>query len=430
MKRVLVVVSSYNPAILADMQRARMLAWEWPKCGWEVEVLSPAASEVRQDAVEPDGDAFFNPEVKVHHVKSIARPLFRMCSLRSHTWPTFLPMLSEGRRLLKSGAFDLVYISTATFNFFSLGAMWKRRMGTPYFLDYHDPWISDNGLKDGSIKTRFNHLVSVKMERHAIRDCDGVVAVSPNYIAGLSQRYGSQKPPGFFTERAEVIPFACRPDDFKCVSPPPPNASPYIVYVGAGGSIMKKAFNLLCKSLAAFRRQKPQTCNGIKIKLFGTGFQWVPGAAKDLQQVAESHGVADLVEEDPRRVSYRKSIELLVQSAGALVLGVDDRGYIPSKLFPYSLSGKPLLAILHRQSPAYAIIQDNQSLGHALWFDDDSQIDDDQAMHELEAFYNQVAVKAHFAREQEFCHYTAKAMAENHISFFEKCLATSDRQRG
>ncbi len=429
MKRVLLVVSAYRPVMVADMQRARMLAWELPKCGWEVEILSPAASEVRQDIVEPDADAFFNPEVIVHQVKSIARPLFRMCSLRSHTWPTFLPMLNEGRKLLKNGAFDLVYISTATFNFFSLGAMWKRRLGTPYFLDYHDPWISGNGPKDRSLKSRFNHMVSIKMERHAIRDCSGVVSVSPNYIAGLAERYGSQKPPDFFTERAEVIPFACRPDDFKCVSSAH-STSPAIVYVGAGGAIMKKGFSLLCKTLAAFRRQKPQACTEVRIKLFGTGFQWVPGDPKELLQVAEAHGVADLVEEDPRRVSYRKSIELLVQSAGALVLGVDDRGYIPSKLFPYSLSGKPLLAILHRQSPAYAIIQNAPSLGHALWFDDDAHIGDDQAMKAMEAFFDEVAARAHFAREQEYGQYTAGAMAEKHIAFFEKCLAISDRPRG
>ena len=43
-KRLLLVTSSYNPATIADMHRARMLAWELPKLGWEVEVLAPGTA--------------------------------------------------------------------------------------------------------------------------------------------------------------------------------------------------------------------------------------------------------------------------------------------------------------------------------------------------------------------------------------------------
>ena len=62
--------------------------------------------------------------------------------------------------------------------------------------------------------------------------------------------------------------------------------------------------------------------------------------------------------EYPARVTYRRSLELLLQGDGALVLGVDDAGYMPSKLATYAYSGKPLLACLHRDGPALAMLRE------------------------------------------------------------------------
>ncbi len=44
MPRVLIVTSTYAPAMIADMHRARHLAWELPKLGWQVEILAPDVS--------------------------------------------------------------------------------------------------------------------------------------------------------------------------------------------------------------------------------------------------------------------------------------------------------------------------------------------------------------------------------------------------
>ena len=40
-RRVLLVTSSYAPTMIADMQRARQLAWQLPEAGWQVEILCP-----------------------------------------------------------------------------------------------------------------------------------------------------------------------------------------------------------------------------------------------------------------------------------------------------------------------------------------------------------------------------------------------------
>jgi hypothetical protein len=61
MRRVLIVTSSYAPTMIADMQRVRQLAWELPKLGWEVEILSPSTEYQQATCVDEDSAVFFLP---------------------------------------------------------------------------------------------------------------------------------------------------------------------------------------------------------------------------------------------------------------------------------------------------------------------------------------------------------------------------------
>jgi hypothetical protein len=54
-----------------------------------------------------------------------------------------------------------------------------------------------------------------------------------------------------------------------------------------------------------------------------------------------------------------------------LVIGSDDAGYNPSKVAPYLMSGRPVLAILHLESPACDVV--DESGGVCLRFGGPSQ---------------------------------------------------------
>ena len=141
--------------------------------------------------------------------------------------------------------------------------------------------------------------------------------------------------------------------------------------------------------------------------------------------IAREHRVGDLVTENPRRVSYRRSLELLLESDGALILGVDDPGYMPSKLFSYALSGKPLLASLHRKGPALAQFRDNAALGHTLWFCQFKEIAMTEATSIVSAFLEEVIAGRNFDRRAMLEPFLAPTMARRHVELFEACLATS-----
>ena len=112
----------------------------------------------------------------------------------------------------------------------------------------------------------------------------------------------------------------------------------------------------------------------------------------------------------------------MLQGDGALVLGVDDVGYMPSKLATYAYSGKPLLACLHRDGPACAMLREEPALGHVLWFSHTQEMPLADAAAVVAACLEEVRSGRTFARQAEFAAYTAAAMAVRHARLFEACL--------
>jgi hypothetical protein len=163
-------------------------------------------------------------------------------------------------------------------------------------------------------------------------------------------------------------------------------------------------------------------CEGIRVELFGTMLGWQPSEARHLADIATKWGIDDLVREEPGRLSYRRSLEVLLQSNGVLIFGVEDAGYMPSKLFNYALSGKPLLAIVHREGPAFSIFQNISGLGHALWIGEKDDMPLEEAMNVLETFLREVVARKIFDRGTSIAPYLATAMARRHVELFEACL--------
>ena len=95
---------------------------------------------------------------------------------------------------------------------------------------------------------------------------------------------------------------------------------------------------------------------------------------------------------------------------------------MPSKLFSYALSGKPLLATLHRDGPAFSMFQSIPDLGHALWIGQNSDMPLEEATDVLETFLREVVARKIFDRATSIRPYLAPAMARHHVELFEACL--------
>lgn len=416
--------------MVADMQRARMLAWELPLLGWNVEVLTVRASEVRQDIVDSDSLGFFPVNVPVHFVGSLGRRFWEVLGSRTHTWRTLLPVYRMGKHLLRSGRFDLVYFSTTTFPYFTLGHLWQRRFNVPYIVDFHDPWVKEETRAPiaGSWKSRLMRLLSAYMERWAVVNAAGLVSVSPSYITTLRRRYKGWEPAWFAPTRHAIIPFGAMERDLAETTKLPgvgvrKRADEVIIhYIGAGGPIMLRSFGLICRSLSLMRSQRNALVERVRIRLYGTIYNWKYGEPKVLESVAQDAGIGDLVSEYPGRVSYRRSLGLLLESDGALILGVDDPGYMPSKLFGYALSGKPLLASLRRDGPAFTLLKKNPVVSHVIWIDSDSEMPLAEAVKAVDSFLREAESRYTFDRARVLAPYLSTAMAHRHVNLFNACL--------
>jgi hypothetical protein len=138
--------------------------------------------------------------------------------------------------------------------------------------------------------------------------------------------------------------------------------------------------------------------------------------------MAREHGLGDVVAEFPARVSYRKSLEALRESAGLLILGVDDPGYMPSKLVGYALTGKPLLASVRRDGPAFEHFCKVPELGHALWFGPDSDMPLECATNAMNGFLEAVAARREQSEPDALADLLSPAMARRHAELFNACL--------
>jgi len=109
---------------------------------------------------------------------------------------------------------------------------------------------------------------------------------------------------------------------------------------------------------------------------------------------------------------------LLLESDGALILGVDDAGYMPSKLFMYACSGKPLLAVLRKDGPAFDQFHRNPTLGHALWFGQSGDVPLDAAADVLERFLGEVFRRQRIDRTVGLEPFLTRNMASRHVELF------------
>jgi hypothetical protein len=103
---------------------------------------------------------------------------------------------------------------------------------------------------------------------------------------------------------------------------------------------------------------------------------------------------------------------------------------MPSKLFTYALSGKPILATLHRGSPAYRLFQEESSLGRAIWFEGTGEMPADSATMTLRAFIADAVRGATVDRQSIVEPYTSETMARRHAALFEACCESEDACTG
>lgn len=366
MKRVLIVSPHFPPINAPDMQRIRMSLPYYRAHGWEPIVL--CIDDIEVDGVrEAELNRTIPADVKIIRCPALPLRWTRLLGLRNIGLRCWLHFLLTGAKLIRREHIDLVFFSNTQFVTFTLGRIWYSWLGTPYVFDMQDPWRTDYYERAGSRrppggwKYQLARLMAWLLEGWSFRRVAGVMSVSPSYLDDLRHRY-----PWFADVPTAVIGFgASRSDSIIAMASPSPavgyercNGDIHLLYTGASGPVMPHSLSVLFDGLRLFREKHPDRAARLKFHFYGTSYV-PPGQGKySVMPVAEQCGVAGQIDEIPHRLGHLECLRLQLEADVLLLPGSSDLAYSPSKIYPYFLANRPMLAIVFRGSVLEKLVTD------------------------------------------------------------------------
>lgn len=428
-KRVLIISPHFPPVNAADMQRVRMLLPFFLENGWQAVVLAVEPEQVASplDPWLVDG---LPAEVPVHRVKALGLRWSKVPGLGTLGLRAQWALGNAGDKLLASGTFDLVYFSTTVFDVLRLGPRWKRKFGVPFVLDYQDPWVNDYYREHPSVVPpggRLKYWVISTVHRwtepRVLRHCLGITSVSPAYPTQLDARY-----PWLMGVPRLVQPFPGAQRDFVRVNSSPGcnrffNAGDghiHWVYIGVIVEGMLPALRALFKAIST--AMPSEELSRLRMYFIGTSYAPNGRATPKVLPLAIDFGLSDQVVEQCDRIPYVDALRCLTEADALLAIGSDDPGYTASKIYPYLLAHKPLLAVYHEKSSIISLIR---AVGGAVCLPMSVPVGEDALAAEIVRRWlaDRQYKKAALLNAAAFAPYTDQGCAKALCHFFDQCLA-------
>lgn len=367
MKRVLVVTPNWPPLSHPDLHRVRTALPYFAESGWEPLILKVDPDE-QEGLRDPMLCATVPDETRTWQAGAIPRACTSWFGLNSVGIRCLVFMARLGSLIIREEKPDVVFISTTLFPVMLLGRYWNFLHGIPFVLDFQDPWRQTRSRvgqrsKPG-LKRRLAMLMAAFLEPVALRRVSHIVSVSPQYPVALAERYPWLQPAHF-----SVLPFGAAEGDFATLSRlgaqqkvfAPGDGRQHWVYVGRGGADMALAARGFFKALSVARAARPERYDNVTVHFIGTDYAPAGRSRKTIEPLAIECGVGDLVEEISTRIPYLEALSCLKDADALIVLGSEDGGYSASKIYPYILAAKPMLAIFHRDSSIVDLVRATNS---------------------------------------------------------------------
>jgi len=359
LRRVLMIAPHFPPDTGAATHRVRLLAPHLREYGWEPTVLTVerSANEGRQD---PELESMVPRDLRVIRAHAWSAGWTRKLGIGDLGLRAFSGLYREACRLLSSERYDALFITIFPTYPALLGPLLKSRFGTPFVLDYIDPWVSAWGKEVGGgpngavdLKSRLTRLLALGLEPIAIRAADAVTAVSAGTYDLIQQRI-----PALSSMKCAAIPYGGDSADFDYLRARPrenryfdrDDGDFHISYVGTLLPLGFDTLRAVLEALKLLRVRAPRVYDRVRIHFFGTSNQTSGSPQTRVLPVAHEIGVEDRVKEHPLRIDYLDALTVQVQASAILLMGSTEPHYTASKLYPALLAGRPLLAVYHAES--------------------------------------------------------------------------------
>lgn len=426
MKKVLVISPNFPPINAADMHRIRQSLSYFGQFGWEATVVA-----VNPDYVEMGRDPLLLKTIpehaQVHYIEAFSPQTTRKFGLGNLGYRSLIQYYRFCNRLIRKNKFDLVYFTTTQFPVMVLGRIWKKKFGLPFILDIQDPWRNDFYLDKPKHERPPKFWLAYRMDKYleayTMQKVDGIISVSPGYPKMLMERYAHLKP-----EQFSVIPFGGASVDFEVLDHEdlpnrlfdPADGNIHCVYIGRGGHDMAFALKGIFGALAKGLTLKPELFKRVRMYFVGTSYAAAGQGQKTIEPVAETFGVADRVTEITDRLPYFEALKTLKDAQMLVVPGSTDTQYTASKLYPYILAAKPMLAVFNRNSSVVEVLSETRA-GEVVGFDNEQSDESlaDAIFETWKTMLNRIPYTPD-TRWEAFEPYSARQATRKQVEFFNK----------
>ena len=111
---------------------------------------------------------------------------------------------------------------------------------------------------------------------------------------------------------------------------------------------MKTAARCLFGALRDHGSRNPEFLRSLRLHFLGTSYAPAGRGVPTISPLAAEFGLSEVVVERPDRLPYAQTLRCLLDASALLAICSDDPAYTASKIYPYLIARKPLLAVCHR----------------------------------------------------------------------------------
>jgi hypothetical protein len=252
---------------------------------------------------------------------------------------------------------DLLHVTIPS-NFSALlGRAVHDRFGTPYGIDYIDPWVHEwPGSERPLSKAWTSARLARVLEPWALKHAALITGVAPGYFEAVLERN-----PHLRTQAVTAaMPYGGSELDFEALRRAPrptflfdpTDGHFHMIYAGALLPQAHVVLDRLLAGLARLAEREPATAERVRLHFVGTGKAPDDPHGHNIQPQIERYGLSRLADEHPMRIGYVDVLNHLCQASATLIVGSTEPHYTPSKVFQAVQARRPVLALLHAQSTA------------------------------------------------------------------------------
>jgi hypothetical protein len=362
-RTILIIYPHWHPANLAGVHRPRLTGNFLPEFGWKVRVLSVEEQYFEEQA---DTDFFqtFSDSFELSRVG--ARKVGKIRLIGDIGLRAYKNLKKKALDILRNEEIDFIWIPIPSFYTALLGPYLFKKTGTPYGVDYIDPWVRDL-TNQRNLRAILSQWIARILEPRVLKRVSLITGVSEAYYMPAIERNKllDRKPTPV---RHTAFPYGFDPSDhgIKLTSimlpwssenhePRTTKHEPPVIWLYTGAFLPNSHLFLdaLFRSISGLREEREEI-RAIQFWFLGTGYY----PAKRITAYARDHGIEDQVFEIRERFPYLQTLNIQSAADTIMIIGSTEKHYTASKTYQSLLSKRPVFAMLHQESQALQVLEE------------------------------------------------------------------------